>query len=158
MTAVVATPDGVEVGFSDEQVAELGVLFRGSVVAPGDPAYDEVRRVVNLAIDRRPGLIVQCSGVADVIDGVRLARDRGLLLAVRAGGHNVAGHGTVTHQQITAQPHPEQRFVFRQTGQEQFQILKISGSVAAISRPAHTPAGMCGHGLGVHQFTAQTRL
>jgi FAD/FMN-containing dehydrogenase len=95
MTASVVTPAGVPVGFSDEQVAELGLLFRGPVVGPDDLAYDEVRRVVNLAIDRRPGLIVQCSGVADVIDGVRLARDRGLLLAVRAGGHNVAGHGTV---------------------------------------------------------------
>jgi FAD/FMN-containing dehydrogenase len=95
MTATVVTPAGVPVGFSDEQVAELGLAFRGPVVAPGDATYDEVRRVVNLAVDRRPGLIVQCSGVADVIDGVRVARDRGLLLAVRAGGHNVAGHGTV---------------------------------------------------------------
>ena len=95
MTASVVTPAGVPVGFSDEQVAELGLLFRGPVVGPADPAYDEVRQVVNLAIDRRPGLIVRCSGVADVIDGVKLARDRGLLLAVRAGGHNVAGHGTV---------------------------------------------------------------
>lgn len=95
MTATVVTPAGVPVGFSDEQVAELSLVFRGPVVAPGDATYDEVRRVVNLAVDRRPGLIVQCSGVADVIDGVRVARDRGLLLAVRAGGHNVAGHGTV---------------------------------------------------------------
>ena len=95
MTATVVTPSGMPVGFGDEQVAELGMLFRGPVIAPGDATYDEVRGVVNLAVDRRPGLIVQCSGVADVIDGVRLARDRGLLLAVRAGGHNVAGHGTV---------------------------------------------------------------
>lgn len=95
MTAVLATPQGGAVDFSDQQLAELASLFRGPVVGPGDPAYDDVRRVVNLAIDRRPGLIVQCSGAADVIDGVGLARDRGLLLAVRAGGHNVAGHGTV---------------------------------------------------------------
>jgi FAD/FMN-containing dehydrogenase len=95
MTASVATISRGNALFSDEQVAELGLLFRGPVVGPADPAYDEVRQVVNLAIDRRPGLIVQCSGVADVIDGVKLARDRGLLLAVRAGGHNVAGHGTV---------------------------------------------------------------
>jgi len=95
MTASVATISRGNALFSDEQVAELGLLFRGPVVGPADPAYDEVRQVVNLAIDRRPGLIVRCSGVADVIDGVKLARDRGLLLAVRAGGHNVAGHGTV---------------------------------------------------------------
>ena len=51
--------------------------------------------VENLAINRRPGLIIRCSGKADVIDGVNLAREHGLLLAVRAGGHHVAGHGTV---------------------------------------------------------------
>ena len=95
MTASVATISGGSADFSDEQVAELGMLFRGPVVSPGDPEYDEVRAVVNRAIDRHPGLIIQCSGVADVIDGVTLARERGLLLAVRAGGHNVAGHGTV---------------------------------------------------------------
>lgn len=95
MATSVTTTSGATVAFTDEQLAELGMVFRGPVVAPGDPEYDEVRGVVNQAIDRRPGLIVRCSGVADVVDGVRLADDRGLLLAVRAGGHNVAGHGTV---------------------------------------------------------------
>ena len=46
-------------------------------------------------VDRHPGLIIRCSGEADVIDGVNLAREHGLLLAVRGGGHHVAGHGTV---------------------------------------------------------------
>lgn len=71
------------------------MLFRGPIHAPGDPGYDDSRPVENLAIDRRPGLIIRCSGEADVIDGVRLAREHGLLLAVRCGGHHVAGHGTV---------------------------------------------------------------
>jgi FAD/FMN-containing dehydrogenase len=83
------------VRFSDEQLAELAMLFRGSVYVPGDPGYDESRAVENLAIDRHPGLIIRCSGEADVIDGVNLAREHGLLLAVRGGGHHVAGHGTV---------------------------------------------------------------
>jgi FAD/FMN-containing dehydrogenase len=83
------------VDFSDEQLAELGMRFRGSIVGPDDPQYDQVRVVENLAIDRRPGLIIRCSGEADVIDGVNLARQHGLLLAIRAGGHHVAGHGTV---------------------------------------------------------------
>jgi FAD/FMN-containing dehydrogenase len=65
------------------------------VCSPGDPGYDDLRVVENLAIDRRPGLIIRCSGEADVIDGVNLAREHGLLLAVRCGGHHVAGHGTV---------------------------------------------------------------
>ncbi len=93
-TSLATVPKG-SVDFSDEQLAELGMLFRGPIVGPGDPEYDEMRRVENLAIDRRPGLIIRCSGEADVIDGVNLAREHGLLLAVRGGGHHVAGHGTV---------------------------------------------------------------
>jgi FAD/FMN-containing dehydrogenase len=95
MVASLATVPGGTVDFSDEQLAELGVLFRGPVLRPGDSGYDEARMVENLAIDRRPGMIIRCSGEADVIDGVRLAAEHGLLLAVRGGGHHVAGHGTV---------------------------------------------------------------
>lgn len=92
--SVASTPSGT-VGFSDEQCAELGMLFRGPIYAPGDPGYEEIRAVENLAIDCRPGLVIRCSGEADVMDGVNLAREHGLLLAVRGGGHHVAGHGTV---------------------------------------------------------------
>jgi FAD/FMN-containing dehydrogenase len=95
MAASLATVPGGTVGFSDEQLAGLGMQFRGPIYGPGDPGYDEVRAVENLAIDRRPGLIIRCSGEADVIDGVNLAREHGLLLAIRGGGHHVAGHGTV---------------------------------------------------------------
>lgn len=95
MGASLATvPDGT-VDFSDEQLAELGMLFRGPIFGSGDPGYDEMRAVENLAIDRRPGLIIRCSGLADVIDGVNLTREHRLVLAVRGGGHHVAGHGTV---------------------------------------------------------------
>jgi FAD/FMN-containing dehydrogenase len=95
MGASLVTVPGGAVDFSDEQLAGLGMLFRGPIVRPGDPGYDEIRAVENLAIDRRPGLVIRCSGQADVIDGVNLAREHGLLLAVRGGGHHVAGHGTV---------------------------------------------------------------
>lgn len=95
MSASVATIPSGMVEFSDERLAELAMMFRGPVFAPGDPGYDESRAVENLAIDRRPGLIIRCSGEADVIDGINLARENGLLLAVRCGGHHVAGHGTV---------------------------------------------------------------
>jgi len=91
----VASVSGGTVGFGDEELAELGMLFRGPIYAPGDPGYEEIRAVENLAIDRRPGLIIRCSGEADVIDGVNLAREHGLVLAIRGGGHHVAGHGTV---------------------------------------------------------------
>jgi FAD/FMN-containing dehydrogenase len=78
---------------ADDQLAELQMTFRGRLVAPQDDGYDQARVVQNGLIDRRPGLIVQCSGTADVIDAVNLARERQLLTAVRAGGHSIAGYG-----------------------------------------------------------------
>ena len=65
--------------------------FRGSVIAPDHDAYDDARAVWNAAVDRRPRLIARCSGTADVAATVRFARDRDLQIAVRGGGHNVAG-------------------------------------------------------------------
>ena len=66
----------------------------GPVLAPTDPGYDDVRRVWNASIDRRPALIVQPSGVADVIAAVLFAAERDLPIAVRGGGHSFAGLGT----------------------------------------------------------------
>ena len=68
--------------------------FQGELIQPGDPDYDEARQVWNGMIDRRPALVARCRGVADVVACVRFAADHGLLLAVRGGGHNVAGFGT----------------------------------------------------------------
>ncbi len=72
-------------------VAALQSQFRGAIIEPGDAAYESARRVWNGAIDRHPGLVARATGVADVRAAVRFARDRGLPLAVRGGGHNVAG-------------------------------------------------------------------
>jgi FAD/FMN-containing dehydrogenase len=65
---------------------------RGAVVRPGDPDYDDARAIWNGLIDRRPALIVQCSGAADVVDAVNFAREQNLLLSINGGGHNVAGN------------------------------------------------------------------
>ena len=65
--------------------------FRGAVIQDGDADYESARRIWNASIDKRPGLIVRCSGLADVIAAVRFARDHGLLVAIRGGGHNVGG-------------------------------------------------------------------
>ena len=65
--------------------------FRGVLIAPNHDGYDDARAVWNGAVDRRPSLIARCSGTADVAAAVRFARDRDLELAVRGGGHNVAG-------------------------------------------------------------------
>ncbi|HVH25313.1 MAG TPA: FAD-binding oxidoreductase [Vicinamibacterales bacterium] len=68
--------------------------LRGEVITPTDAAYETGRRVWNAMIDKRPRLIVVCAGVADVILTVNFARDHHLPLAVRGGGHSIAGHGT----------------------------------------------------------------
>jgi FAD/FMN-containing dehydrogenase len=72
-------------------VAALGEGFRGQVIVPGDPAYDTARAVWNGAIDRHPEVIARCTGTADVLRAVTVARDHDLLVAVRGGGHNIAG-------------------------------------------------------------------
>ncbi|MGH3999244.1 MAG: FAD-binding oxidoreductase [Pseudonocardiaceae bacterium] len=66
----------------------------GEAITPVDQAYGPARRVYNGMIDKRPALIVRCRGVADVQAAVRFARDQALPVAVRGGGHSVAGHGT----------------------------------------------------------------
>ncbi|HUF11552.1 MAG TPA: FAD-binding oxidoreductase [Longimicrobiales bacterium] len=73
---------------------ELRARLGAQLVTPADSAYDDVRRVWNGMIDRRPSLIARCRGVADVVAAVEFAREQELLLAVRGGGHNVAGFGT----------------------------------------------------------------
>jgi FAD/FMN-containing dehydrogenase len=82
-----------------EQVAqttlELADSFKGELIRPGDANFDAARSVYNGSIDRRPALIVRPRGAADVIDAVNYAREKGLALAVRCGGHSVAGYGTV---------------------------------------------------------------
>ena len=70
----------------------LASVFRGELVLPESPGYDEARRIWNGAIDRRPACIARCSGVADIVEAVRFARQRELLVAVRSGGHGVGGH------------------------------------------------------------------
>jgi FAD/FMN-containing dehydrogenase len=64
---------------------------RGPVLLPGDPDYDEVRKVWNGMIDRKPPIIVRCSGNADVIAAVAFARENGLPVSIRGGGHSAAG-------------------------------------------------------------------
>ena len=76
----------------DSAIRELRAGLRGQLLQAGDPGYDTARKIDNAMIDRRPALIARCAGVADVLATVRFARTHGLLVSVRAGGHNVAGN------------------------------------------------------------------
>jgi FAD binding domain len=66
--------------------------LRGTVALPGEDGYEAARKIWNGMVDRRPGLVVRCLGAADVINAVKLARDKKQLVAVRGGGHNIAGN------------------------------------------------------------------
>src|SRR3990172_3269651 len=74
-------------------IQELRATLRGELLGPGDKGYEDARKVYNGMIDRHPRLIARCANVADVISAVNFARENGLTLAVRGGGHNGAGLG-----------------------------------------------------------------
>ena len=78
----------------DAAIEQIRFGFRGDLIRPGDPDYERARLVSNAMIDKRPALVARCSGTADVQAVVNFARDRGLPLAVRGGGHAVAGFST----------------------------------------------------------------
>ena len=72
----------------------LALNVRGELILPGDPAYEAARRVWNGASDRHPALIVRCADVEDVIAAITFAREQGMAVSVRSGGHSMAGYGT----------------------------------------------------------------
>jgi len=81
------------VGTSELQELQAGL--RGSLLLPGEPQYDAARTIWNAMIAKRPAMILRCAGAADVRAGVNFAREHGLPLAVRGGGHNIAGSALV---------------------------------------------------------------
>ena len=87
MTNTQARPSGL-----DSNALQAGL--RGTLICPDDDLYDESRKVYNAMIDKRPAFIARCADVADVMRAVSFAREHGLVLAVRGGGHNGGGLGT----------------------------------------------------------------
>src|SRR6201985_1768028 len=75
-----------------DRIERFKAAFRGEVIQPGDSGYEAARKIWNASIDRHPGIIARCSGVADVVAAVNFARENELLVAVRGGGHNVSGN------------------------------------------------------------------
>jgi FAD/FMN-containing dehydrogenase len=85
------TSSGGSVAIDQERLDALRSALRGSVLLPGDAGYDVARTLWNGMIERRPAAVVHAAGAADVIQAVNFAREHRLLLAVKGGGHNIAG-------------------------------------------------------------------
>ena len=81
--------------FEESVFAGLQSQLRGELIRPGDESYDEARKVWNGMIDKKPALISRCASVDDVVASINFARENEILLAVRGGGHNVAGTAVV---------------------------------------------------------------
>jgi FAD/FMN-containing dehydrogenase len=87
-----ASLQGEAISLGSDTVADFRQTLRGNVCLPQEAGYDEARTIWNAMIDRHPGAVVRCTGAADIVAAVRFAREHGLLLAVRGGGHNIAGN------------------------------------------------------------------
>ena len=85
------TMDGSRIEIPAEDLQGFKTAFKGTVFSAEDAVYEETRKIWNAMIDRRPGLIVRCTGTVDVVQAVRFARKHRLLVSVRGGGHNIAG-------------------------------------------------------------------
>jgi FAD/FMN-containing dehydrogenase len=90
---VTVTQAGVSV-LGEQEIVGFAAALDGKLIRPAYAAYEEARKVWNGMIDRYPALIAQVASVADVVTAVNFAREQGLQLSVRGGGHNVAGHAT----------------------------------------------------------------
>ena len=88
----IATLSGDYAVISEAAVEDFRGSLHGESLLPDDAGYDDARRIWNAMIDKRPALIARCSGTADVINSVNFARDNGLLISVRGGGHNFPGN------------------------------------------------------------------
>ncbi len=90
-SAELKTLDGSAIELTRTTLEELRQQLTGSLLTPDDYGYAESRRVWNGMIDRKPGLVARCVGVADIIACVKFARERNLLLSIKGGGHNISG-------------------------------------------------------------------
>jgi FAD/FMN-containing dehydrogenase len=90
--AAIATSSRSDASISSSHIDKFAQTLRGQLLRPGAAGYEVARTIWNATVDRRPSMIVRCAGAADIVRSVNFARDHGLLLSVRGGGHNVAGN------------------------------------------------------------------
>src|SRR6516165_7337862 len=91
-TAAEDRSERATINISEEATQNLKRKVMGQIVLPSDPSYDEIRQIWNAMIDRRPALIVRCAEASDVPHAISFARENGLEISVRGGGHNIAGN------------------------------------------------------------------
>jgi FAD/FMN-containing dehydrogenase len=80
-----------DIALMPSAIDDLKTRLQGELLLPGHPGYDESRSIWNAMIDRQPAVIVRALGAPDIVTGVRLARESGLPLSIKGGGHNIAG-------------------------------------------------------------------
>jgi FAD/FMN-containing dehydrogenase len=139
-----------------QSVEALRSTFRGPIVARGDPDYEDVRRIWNAAIDKRPALFARCTGTSDVIAAVRFAYEQGAEIAVRSGGHNVAGTalsdgGLVIDLQLMKgmRVDPQRRTLFAQPGVRLGEVdHETQGFGLALVSGINSETGLAGLTLG----------
>ncbi len=85
---------GAQTTLTDAEVAAFSQGFKGQLLTPESAGYDEARSIWNAMIDKKPALIARCASTEDIVNAVRFAKSHGLLVAVRGGGHNIAGNAT----------------------------------------------------------------
>ncbi len=90
-TVAALNREGAPLALDQKLVDGLRAALRGPLLLAGDAGYEEARSVWNAMIDRRPALVARCLGVADVVAGVRFARESGIALSMKGGGHNISG-------------------------------------------------------------------
>ncbi len=83
--------DGSAIQIDPKHVDALRASLRGTLFVEGNPGYDDSRSIWNAMIDRKPALVARCIGVSDVVAGIKFAREHGIALSMKSGGHNIAG-------------------------------------------------------------------
>ena len=140
----------------EERVGALAAEFTGTLLRPGDSGYDEARRIHNGLIDKRPAVIARCRSAADVARAIGFAREVGLEISIRGGGHNVAGRACTEGglmidlaEMRAVEVDPERRTARAQGGANWNELNSATGEHGlAVTGGAISTTGIAGLTLG----------
>ena len=154
----------------EERVEALAAELAGTLLRPGDAGYDEARRIHNGLIDKRPALIARCRGAADVSRAIGFAREVGLEISIRGGGHNVAGRACTEGglmidlaEMTTVEVDPEHRTARAQGGMNwnelnaataEHGLAVTGGAISTTGIAGLTLGGGLGWLMGLHGLAA----